>query len=104
VQKSVHTPPQKRLEALLREIRQEAGLTQRQLAQRLRVPQSRVSDYERGESLPDILVLRQYLAAMDVSLAEFVQRLEQSLETSGKSKQRAEQQERPHPVSRAGAL
>lgn len=104
MQKSVYTPPQKRLEALLREIRQEAGLTQRQLAERLRVPQSRVSDYERRESLPDILVLRQYLAAMDVSLAEFVQRLEQSLETSGKGKQRAEPQERPHPVSRAGAL
>lgn len=82
LRKSVHSREQKRLQALLREIRQGAGLTQRQLAELLRVPQSRVSDYERGESLPDILVLRQYLAAMDVPLADFVTRLEQAIEQS----------------------
>ncbi len=76
LKKSVHTPQQRQLQALLRQIREQANLTQRGLAERLGVPQSRVSDYERGESLPDILVLRQYLAAMDVSLADFVARLE----------------------------
>jgi transcriptional regulator with XRE-family HTH domain len=79
LKKSVHTIDQKRLQALLREIRTEAGLTQRQLADLLAVPQSRVSDYERGESLPDILVLRQYLLVMDVSLEDFVRRLEEAL-------------------------
>jgi transcriptional regulator with XRE-family HTH domain len=77
LRKSVHTSDQKKLQDLLRQIRLGAGLTQRQLAGLLKVPQSRISDYERGESLPDILVLRQYLAAMHVSLIEFVQWLEE---------------------------
>jgi transcriptional regulator with XRE-family HTH domain len=79
LKKSVHTPQQRQLQALLREIREEAGLTQRDLAERLGVPQSRVSDYERGESLPDILVLRQYLDVQEVSLPSFVARLEMKL-------------------------
>ena len=79
LKKSVHTPEQTKLQALLKQIRNEAGLNQRQLAALLEVPQSRVSDYERGESLPDILVLRQYLAVMNVSLEDFVKRLETAL-------------------------
>lgn len=79
LRKSVHTPDQKKLQELLKQIREEAGLTQRQLATLLGVPQSRVSDYERGESLPDILVLRQYLAAQGIELVDFVRRLEQAI-------------------------
>ncbi len=82
LKKSVHTPQQRQLQALLREIREQAGLSQRELSARLGVPQSRVSDYERGESLPDILVLRQYLDAQDVSLPSFVARLERLLAES----------------------
>jgi transcriptional regulator with XRE-family HTH domain len=78
--KSVHTIEQRKLQALIRQIRVETGMTQRQLAAMLEVPQSRISDYERGESLPDILVLRQYLAAMGVSLGDFVIRLEAALD------------------------
>lgn len=82
LKKSVHTPQQRQLQALLREIREQAGLTQRELSARSGVPQSRVSDYERGESLSDILVLRQYLDAQDVSLPSFVARLERLLAES----------------------
>lgn len=81
--KSVHTPHQKALQQLLKQIRSDTGLNQRELAQRLGVPQSRVSDYERGESLPDILVLRQYLLAQGMTLAEFVARLEREIESLG---------------------
>ncbi|MDR3707482.1 MAG: helix-turn-helix transcriptional regulator [Capsulimonadaceae bacterium] len=62
--KSVHTEAQRELQALLRELREEAEYTQRDLAARLGVPQSRVGDYERGESLMDVLVLRQYATAL----------------------------------------
>ena len=79
MQKSVHSPSQKELEALLRSLRQEAGLTQRALAERLGVPQSRISDYEVGESLMDILVLRQYVQALGLDLATFVRLLEERL-------------------------
>lgn len=78
--KSVHTEAQRERQALLRELREEAGYTQRDLAARLGVPQSRVSDYERGESLMDILVLRQYAAALGVDLPEFVRGLEERLQ------------------------
>lgn len=79
LRKSVHTPEQKVLQQLLKSIRYDAGLNQRQLAERLGVPQSRVSDYERGESLPDILVLRQYLKMQGVTLSAFVEMLEGAL-------------------------
>jgi transcriptional regulator with XRE-family HTH domain len=68
------------LQALLRELREEAGYNQRDLAVRLGVPQSRVSDYERGESLMDILVLRQYVTAFGIDLPEFTRRLEERLQ------------------------
>ena len=79
MQKSVHSPSQKEFEALIRALRQEAGLTQRGLANRLGVPQSRISDYEVGESLMDILVLRQYVRALGLELPEFVRLLEDRL-------------------------
>lgn len=79
MQKSVHSPQQKALQGLLKRMRKEAGFTQARLASMLNVPQSRISDIERGESLPDILVLRQLVAAMGVSLPDFVARLESTL-------------------------
>jgi len=75
----VHTPDQKRLQALLRRLREDAGFTQRDLAKVLDVHQSRISDIERGASLLDILVLRQYLQVLGVSLADFVQMLEAAI-------------------------
>ena len=78
----MHTPDQKRLQALLRRLREDAGFTQRELAAVLEVHQSRVSDIERGASLLDILVLRQYLQVLGVSLTEFVQMLETAISES----------------------
>lgn len=62
--------------ALLREIRKEAGLSQLELAARLKMPQSFVSKYEAGERRLDILELRVICSALDISLRAFVQRLE----------------------------
>jgi transcriptional regulator with XRE-family HTH domain len=44
--------------------RQEAGLTQTQLAKRLRKPQSFVSNYERGQRRLDILELLRVVEAL----------------------------------------
>jgi len=71
---------QARLQALLREIRREAGLTQTDLAKQLGQPQSFVSKYESGERRLDVLELRQVCNAVAISLEEFVTRLEQSFE------------------------
>lgn len=67
---------------LLREIRQEAGLRQRDLAERIGLPQSFVSKCESGERRLDIVELRALCAALGVSLSDFVDRLEKKIAAS----------------------
>ena len=83
MRKSIHTTQQKHFQALLRQIRKEAGLTQVELAARLHTPHSRVSDYERGERRLDLIQLRSYLKVMRVDLAVFVARLESMIAEVG---------------------
>ena len=71
---------EEQLQLLLRQMRTEAGLTQTEIAQRLGQPQSFVSKYESGERRLDVLELREVCAVVGVSLADFVQRLEQALQ------------------------
>ena len=61
---------------LLRQTRTKAELTQTQLAKKLEVQQSFVSKYESGERRLDVLELRRVCAALNLSLAEFVRRLD----------------------------
>lgn len=65
--------------ALLREVRQEAGLRQRDLAERIGVPQSFVSKCESGERRLDIVELRALCVALGVPLSDFVIRLEKRI-------------------------
>jgi transcriptional regulator with XRE-family HTH domain len=67
---------QRRVQALLREARTAAGLTQADVAARLRRPQSFVSKYESGERRLDILELQGVCEAFGITLGEFVRRLE----------------------------
>ena len=60
-------------------MRQEAELRQEDVAANLGKPQSFVSKYESGERRLDILELREVCAAIGVSLADFVRRLERVL-------------------------
>ena len=53
--------------AALADARERAGLTQQQLARRLRKPQSFVSNYERGQRRIDILELLRVVDALDVA-------------------------------------
>ena len=74
------TPEQRRLRALLRQIRVEAGMKQADLAQRLKQSQSFVSKYESGERRLDLLELRDICAAVGLTLAEFIRRFDQSFD------------------------
>ncbi len=78
---SMHHSPnsETRLQALLRDLRTEAGLRQTDLAERLGLPQSFVSKYESGERRLDILEVRQVCLVLGIPLVEFVQRLEETL-------------------------
>jgi transcriptional regulator with XRE-family HTH domain len=79
MEKSIHTPGQKKLQRLLRQTRLGAGLRQQDLAELLKRPQSFVSKYEAGRRRLDLLELRQICEAVGISLSEFVRRFEESL-------------------------
>jgi transcriptional regulator with XRE-family HTH domain len=65
--------------SLLRQVRQEAGQRQQDLAERIGELQSFVSKYESGERRLDVLELRQICMALGIPLINFVQRLEELL-------------------------
>ena len=77
MRKSIHSSEQRRLESLLRAVRDEAGLRQVDVAVRLEKPQSFVSKYEAGERRLDLVELATVCRAIGITLAEFVERFEQ---------------------------
>lgn len=78
MEKSIHSREQKRLAALLRQVREDAGLRQVDVAKRLGEPQSFVSKYESSERLLDLLELRQVCKVLGISLTDFVRQFEDS--------------------------
>lgn len=76
VDKSIHSPEHNRLTALLRELREQAGLNQADLADLLGVSQTWVSKYELGERRLDLVQLRQVCEALGTTAAELVSRWE----------------------------
>jgi transcriptional regulator with XRE-family HTH domain len=77
---SVHSNESEILLELLKEIRAEQGITQEQLAKKLRVHQSFVSKYESGERRIDLVELRQVCSALGVSLAVIIKRWESKIQ------------------------
>lgn len=63
----------------LREAREDMGLTQVQLARRLKHHQSFVSKAELGERRLDVIELRLVCKGIGISLADFLERLEHNL-------------------------
>lgn len=68
------------LRRVLRAIRLERGLTQKQLAEQLDVPQSYVSKYEAGERRLDLVELEVVADALGVALTTIVRRFESKLD------------------------
>lgn len=85
MRKSIWTREQAILGDLLRKTREDAGLTQAQLAELLDEPQPFVSRYESGERRVDVLELREICSALGASLTDFVRRLEERLESESRS-------------------
>lgn len=77
--KSIHNTKYRLFCELLIETRQKAGVTQVQLARRLRWTQSSVSKVERGERRLDIIELSAWTAAIGISLHTFTVALERRL-------------------------
>ena len=77
--KSIYTEELRILVGLLRQLREEAGLRQVELAERLDRHQSFVSKYEAGQRRLDLIELRAVTGALGVSLAELVRRFEEAV-------------------------
>jgi transcriptional regulator with XRE-family HTH domain len=74
--KSIHTRQHDVLRQLLRDLRTEKGLTQIDVARRLKRSQSYVAKCEIGERRMEIIELRQWCEAVGTSLVAFIKRLE----------------------------
>lgn len=66
-----HVDEKKSFGEYIRKKRQEAGMTQRELAQRLYVAESTVSKWERGLSYPDVSLIPEVCRALSISEHEF---------------------------------
>lgn len=72
--------------AMLRNLRQERGLTQAQLAQRLGLPQSYVSKYETGERRLDFVETVFVCEALGIPVKDFVKAFSTKLAKKGRGK------------------
>lgn len=63
----------------LKQVREESGITQVELATRLHQTQSSVSKMERGERRIDVVELRAICKALEISMLSFLRRLERGL-------------------------
>jgi transcriptional regulator with XRE-family HTH domain len=76
VEKSIYSAEYQRLCQLLRDLRQEAGLTQVEIAERLNVPQSFVSKYESGERRLDVIELGHVATALGLPMRVVLERFD----------------------------
>jgi transcriptional regulator with XRE-family HTH domain len=79
MEKSVHTREYDVLRRLLREVRERGGITQVELADRLKETQSYVSKVERGERRLDVVQLRAFCKALGTTLPAFIGEFEQCI-------------------------
>lgn len=63
----------------LREARERAGFTQREVAARLGKPQSYIHKWEVGERQLNVIDLRNLCEALEISFIEFLQELDDEL-------------------------
>ena len=77
--KSIYSAEQELLQKLLIQARTRSGLTQTELAKKLKRPQSLVSKYESGERLLDVIELGHVCHALGLTLSKFVDRFEKAL-------------------------
>lgn len=77
--KSIHTAEYTVIVALLKEAREAAGLSQVELAGKLKQSQSFVSKMETGDRRLDMVQLRTVCVALGTTLTEFVARFEERI-------------------------
>lgn len=71
------------LAALLRQLREDAGMVQTTLAERMGRNQTFVSNVELGIRRLDLVELRDYCASLNIGLAELIQQWEARIKPAG---------------------
>ena len=79
MEKTIYTREYGTVLRLLREAREQAGITQVELAKKLKQTQSYVSKIERGDRRIDLIQLRTICQILKTNLRDFVERLEREL-------------------------
>ena len=74
--KTIYSPEYERIVALLRQIREQAGLSQAELAKRLQRPRTFVTKCELGERRIDLLEWLEFCRACKINPAHFLVQLE----------------------------
>ena len=77
--RSAHSRDYRKFRSYLRSLREDAGLSQKDVAKALGAHQSFVSKYESGERRLDVIELRKVCAALGMSPATFMRRLDKLL-------------------------
>jgi transcriptional regulator with XRE-family HTH domain len=79
MEKTIYTGEYAVLLRLLRETREQAEMTQVELAEKLQQSQSFVSKFERGDRRIDVVQLRTICQVLGVTLGQFIERFESEL-------------------------
>ena len=77
MRKTIHSEEYTALLRLMRQKRQDAGLTQLQLARSLKTSQSFIGKCERGERRIDVLELQAFCRALGIELQAFMTELQE---------------------------
>lgn len=80
---TIYSPEQREFVALLRELREAAGLTQEDVAEKLGRDQPWVSVLESGQRRVDVIELREICIALTVDPVDFMAMLEQRIKQLG---------------------
>ncbi|MFC5490017.1 helix-turn-helix transcriptional regulator [Dokdonella soli] len=83
--KTIYREEHRLLSELLRELREQAGLTQADLSPLLGRPQNRISDFERGGRRVDVIEFLDFCEAVGADPLEVLRRLRQRLRQRGET-------------------
>jgi transcriptional regulator with XRE-family HTH domain len=86
--KSIHSPEHLRLRELLITVRKAAGLTQEEVAGRLKRPQSFVAKYEGGERRIDVVEFIAIVQALEREPSEMFESLVRAVGEQGATRKR----------------
>ena len=86
--RSIHSPDHRRLCAILIAASKAAGLTQNDVARRIKRPQSFVAKYEGGERRIDVIEFMAVVRALELDPRDVFEELAHSSETGRRSRRR----------------